>query len=219
MMYSQFEDMMLLALYQEHMSFGENDIVSFAKVVAKYGIEVREGWLIEAQKNLLSRGLISGPRNASNDYMAIGKISARGMREIEDRWGTDDGVGLPLKPLPDEVEAPSNGVEVPAADRIVSITHNSDAALSARSALSDLTSQLATGNDFGNLSEAEVEEAKREVWLLEQAIKQEAIRIDWIEPMAKACLLWIATKAAEQVVGTLALAALAALAVLIGFSA
>ncbi|MEG3179925.1 hypothetical protein [Sphingomonas sp. LT1P40] len=124
MMYSQFEDMMLLALYQEHMSFGENDVLSFAKVTAKYGIEAREGWLIEAQKNLLRSGMITGPSNASNDYMAIGKISARGMRKVEDRWGTDDGVGTPLAPVSEDAEITIDNIAVPAADRIVRLDHN-----------------------------------------------------------------------------------------------
>jgi hypothetical protein len=106
----------------------------------------------------------------------------------------------------------------PASDRIVRITDNQIEAANAKLALSDLDSHLREANDIGGFSPEEIEEAKREVWLLEQELNQAFVRVDWIEPLAKACLQWIAVKAAEQIAGALAIAALTALAILFGFS-
>jgi hypothetical protein len=64
----------------------------------------------------------------------------------------------------------------------------------------------------------EVEEACREVWLLEQLFKEERVRVNWVEPIAKSCLRWVADKAAGAAVGKYALKVLAAIGSLFGFS-
>jgi len=150
--------------------------------------------------------------NARKLYPLLFEYSQFGSAWLDDVWD---------RYFPQETSAAPvehNSANIPAADRLVTVDHNSENSVSARSALSDLSAHLASSNDFGDLSIDEVEEAKREVWLLEQAIMQEAVRIDWIEPMAKACLKWIALKAAEQTIGAFAIAALTALAILFGFS-
>lgn len=129
MMYSEFESTILLALYQEHVHFGINDIVSFQSMVDKYGIIPKPGWLLEAQKSLLGSGYINGPRNAGSDHMAVGQISGRGMKKIEDQWGSDEGVGLPLSPLSSGPESADNIAElsarlIPASDRFVVLGDN-----------------------------------------------------------------------------------------------
>ncbi|MGN6271412.1 MAG: hypothetical protein ACTHM0_16130 [Sphingomonas sp.] len=107
-------------------------------------------------------------------------------------------------------------VAAPAADRIVTFQDNQPAADDARAALEALSTQLRSGNDFGDLTPVEVEEAAREVMLLEHAFACEAIRVDWIMPIATRTLRWIASEAGRAMVGQLAVAALAAIAVALG---
>jgi hypothetical protein len=108
--------------------------------------------------------------------------------------------------------------DAPASDRIVKLTDNQSALDEAVDAVSKLRTQLETGNDIGDLTSEEWEVAKVEVFWLEHALKQESLRVDWIEPLATKSLKWIAAKATEQLVGLLALAALSALATLFGFA-
>jgi hypothetical protein len=83
---------MLCALYQEQMHEGVDDFLSFRQVADDYDIEWREGWLLDLQKSLISNGFLRGPSNGSNDDMAIGKLIGGGLRYIEDKHGTLDGV-------------------------------------------------------------------------------------------------------------------------------
>lgn len=94
MNYQDFEEKILIALYQERMSFGVSDIMSFRELAEKYAIPYQEGWLIECQKDLRRRGHIAGPPNGHNDEMAVGKILPSGMRRIEEKYGSKDGVGI-----------------------------------------------------------------------------------------------------------------------------
>lgn len=105
---------------------------------------------------------------------------------------------------------------IPAADRIVRIDHNSKESKEFSAALQKLTESIRTSNDFGNFTEEEVEAVKFEVSMIDPGERQQWVRPSYIWQVAKSTLLWIADKAAGAVIGALALAALAALAMLLG---
>ncbi len=101
---------------------------------------------------------------------------------------------------------------VPASDRLVLASDNLERAIAARDATARLLAQLDVGNDVGELTAEDVQLARREVWLLQQAIAEQALRVDWVESLAKTSLKWVAEKAAGSAVGDLAVAALLAIA-------
>jgi len=105
--YTQFRENILMALYEEERLEGQGDVILFRKLVDEYELEARPGWLLEAQKDLLADGLITGPSNARNDDMAIGKLSGRGLRHIEAEYGAIGGVPTLLaKPDHDDLIIP-----------------------------------------------------------------------------------------------------------------
>jgi hypothetical protein len=108
--------------------------------------------------------------------------------------------------------------EAPASDRIVLLSDNQPAIEAVRASLSELSAQLQKANDVGEMTLSEVEQARNEIWHLEQAFNAERVRVDWIEPFAKNSLNWIAEKAAGAAVGKAALAVIAAIAALFGIS-
>ncbi|WP_265518993.1 hypothetical protein [Nitratireductor luteus] len=120
---------------------------------------------------------------------------------------------------PSEIEDLKRRLEnapVPAADRIVSLDHNSAAFKEFKAALQELEESVRTSNDLGDMSSEEVEIARSEI--LQIASEKE---LQWMRPahiwqVAKSTLLWISEQAAGAVIGALALAALAALAGLLG---
>lgn len=212
--YSDFAEKLLIAVYQETDRTGE-PYQRIGPLLAKYNISYKPLWISQVAdewEHLYFRD-VSRVLNGYEHWSF--RISAQGVRKIEDMYGDKDGVGEILAPVGEE--QPSEAA-VPASDRIVRLSDNYEAVRSARVAVSDLSAALSHANDIGGFTPDEIDEAKREVWLLDQIVSQEAVRVDWIEPIAKACLQWIAVKAAEQVVGTLALAALTAFALLFGFS-
>jgi hypothetical protein len=143
-MYSQFEDAILAALYQEQMHFDQSDFISFKAIVEKYGLEAKSGWLLNAQKSLMDRGLIAGPRNSSNDEMAIGKINGAGLRQIEEEYATHDGVGMIIEPASDIDRVLAK--IVPAADRIVTLGHNQVKLSDAIAAISNAEDAITSSN-------------------------------------------------------------------------
>jgi hypothetical protein len=214
--YADFAEKLLIAVYQETERTGA-PYQRVGPLLAKYGIDYKALWISQVAdewEHLYFKD-VSRVLNGYEHWSF--RISAQGVREIEEKYGDKDGVGEILVPV-DEDRRQSAAETVPASDRMVRLSDNYEGAVSARAAVSDLSAALHQANDIGDLSSEEIEEAKREVWLIDQIVNQESVRIDWIESVAKACLQWIAVKAAEQVVGSLALAALTALALLFGFS-
>ena len=138
--FTQFEEQILIALYQEHVLFDVDEVVLFRKIVEKYGLEAKPGWLFSAFKDLIDRGMATGPKNALNDDMAIAKITGRGMRHIEERYSAKDGIALMLEP----VDSSTKAVSFPASDRRVSISHNEY--IKVEPALSDLVEHLDRDN-------------------------------------------------------------------------
>jgi hypothetical protein len=109
-----------------------------------------------------------------------------------------------------EVPSVAVGERIPASDRIVLLTDNQEELDALRTSLAELSDQLKDANDVGAMTELEVDEARREIWLLEQSFNCQGVRVDWIEPIAKGCLKWISEKAAGATVGEAAKKALLA---------
>lgn len=124
------------------------------------------------------------------------------------------------------VEDPANAIEdlrrrlesapIPAADRIVSLDHNSIAFKEFKAAFKKLEESIRTSNDLGDLSDEEIEVAKSEISQIGSEQKRQWIRPAHVWMIAKSTLLWIFSQAASAVIGTLALSLLAALAGLLG---
>jgi hypothetical protein len=213
--YSRFDRDMMVALYQESEA-SEGGMFPFKDLAEKYGLPIKVNWVIQLANEWESGGYARIFKHIGDPTTWRAEIAAAGTRWVEEEFGDKDGVGQILAPVSQVVDGQ---VDVaPAADRIVRFSDNAPKLVSTQIALENLSQQLSGGNDYGELSVDEVEEAKREVWILSQLIQQEAVRISWVEPLAKNCLQWIAAKAAEQVLGALAIAALTAFAALIGFS-
>jgi hypothetical protein len=95
----------------------------------------------------------------------------------------------------------------PAADRIVTYDDNQQGFEEVRSSLRAVSEQLSLGNDHGNLSEEDVQQARRDILILSHAFECEAIRTGWLLGPALKCLKWIADKAVGATVGQLAMKA------------
>jgi hypothetical protein len=202
---------LLICLYQDDQFSGAwHDL---AGIQSKYGLPGDLKLLSLAAKHLADVGNINLRELVGAAIR--GRLTGAGITYIEQKYGDKDGVGTIIE-LVSDIEG-AFGKIVPASDRIVKLTDNQLALDVAVKAVLQLKNQLATGNDFGDLSLDELEVARREVYWIEHALKQESLRVEWIEPLATNCLKWITTKAAEQIVGTFAIAALAAIAALFGF--
>lgn len=227
--YTTFEAQLLVGCYLVGEDTGQ-DIVPIQAVFERFYFEPKANWIDRAVAGLTQSGMSTDMRTMASSLEQEVWLNAHGIKQaelllnrgIKPALGRSPILGAPNNTLSETPVAPESLVGayafIPASDRVVRLTDNQSEATNARLGLSNLGAQLNTANDIGGFSLEEIEEAKREVWLLQQELNREAIRVDWIESMAKACLKWIAVKSAEQIVGALALAALAAIAALIGFS-
>jgi hypothetical protein len=137
--YSQFREQMMSALYQEQVHEDIDGDFSFVNLADEYGLDWREGWLEELQKELRDEGLLRGPTNGFGDEMARGKLSGAGLRYIENTYGTLDGVPtLVSKPAYDELLVPvESEVDSEQAENPVSPAVSTDAWTGGRLVLTD----------------------------------------------------------------------------------
>jgi hypothetical protein len=147
-------------------------------------------WLRESLQKAFSERILE--RKAKQDA-ALDRLRREAVRELRNRK-----------------------VEFPASDRLVKLSDNQPALDEARQTVSELKAKLETGNDIGDLSINELEVARREVYWIDHMLKQESLRLDWVEPLVTSSLKWIADKAAGTAVGKAAWAAITAFAVLFG---
>ena len=120
--------------------------------------------------------------------------------------------------FPDVIEGiRSANIEVPAADRIVSLDHNDPKLVEIKKEFESLETQLKAGNDVGELDESDVAAAIAEVADLRRILEQLAVRWDDIRTRSINTLSWIGTQAAAAIVGAMALGILALLASFFGF--
>jgi hypothetical protein len=219
--FSDFEKLLLVGAYKIADETGD-DWVNIRDIVKRYDIFYKTGWPGRALRSLIDTGYSDDARHLGGDDLDQSiSLTPHGFKrgeELQHYVILRERQAPPAEMTGQEVSSAQRSNFVPASDRIVLLSDNQPQLIEARASVASLGEQLKTGNDLGELTEDEIEEARREVWFLEQALQNEAVRVDWIEPLAKACLKWIAAKAAEQVVGTLALMALAALAAFFGFA-
>lgn len=116
----------------------------------------------------------------------------------------------------DELKQRLIAAPVPAADRIVRLDHNSTVFQDFKVAFDNLEEGLRASNNLGGLSANEFYVAKSEVAQVGIDCERQWVRPSHLWRVAKSTLLWLAETAAEAIVGALALAALAALATLLG---
>ncbi|MBV8972172.1 MAG: hypothetical protein JO290_07760 [Sphingomonadaceae bacterium] len=114
MSYRDFENQLLVGLYRAWQD--GRDLVPFGRVVADQGLEFERGWLVRAHDSLTSKGYVQGPANRRNEEMTIGRLTADGMLFVEDNLLDESVV----------VEDDQSNL-VPAADRVVSLSHNQSA--------------------------------------------------------------------------------------------
>jgi hypothetical protein len=95
--YSELVQRLKIAIYQEAQS--NSDFVRLDEAAKKYGFEYQEGLIAEAQKDLVATGFITGPKPIDGDSTSLGKITGAGRREIEEKFGSKDGVGQILQPI------------------------------------------------------------------------------------------------------------------------
>ncbi len=109
-----------------------------------------------------------------------------------------------------------NNANVPAADRIVRLDHNSTGFSDFTGAVKQLEQAIRSANYVGELSPDDLEVARAELLQLKRGHEGKWIRPAHIWQVAKSTLLWIFNKSADAAFGLLALAALEALAKLLG---
>ena len=214
--FDEFAERFLAGLYWET-EHNRKQYVRASDLISKYNLQPRATWIsrmADEWEHLYFKD-VSKTLGGYDGWSF--RISAGAYRKIEEMFKDDTEIAEFLE-LTESATSEASSELAPAAGRIVKFSDNEDATGSARYALSALSEKLTSTNDLRDFTDNEVEAAKREIWILEQVINQDAVRVDWIEPVAKATLQWIATKAAEQIVRSLALAVLAAFAVLFGFT-
>jgi hypothetical protein len=88
---------MLIALYQDSESdFVDPFGITFGKLIDRYGLPNNERWLDRLAKEWQEEGLaeVSDHLGPASDFEL--EITARGMRDVENRYGGKDGIGTIL---------------------------------------------------------------------------------------------------------------------------
>lgn len=172
--YTEFAEKMIIALYQET-ERTEKHYYKFGELIDRYGIEAKESWI-----HRLADEWEYGFASEVSRYLggsARGwevRISANGMRYVEERYGDKDGVGTILEPAPYAISDVSDGriltgpqgsteqIEgregdilfeyatdlLPASDRLVPLDHNSAPYREVKDGLADLYEEFRTSNDL-----------------------------------------------------------------------
>jgi hypothetical protein len=165
--YTDFAEKMIIALYQES-ERTEKSYHKFGELIDRYNIDSKESWIQRladeweyGYASEISRVLGGSAR----DWDV--RISAYGMRYVEEKYGDKGGVGIVLKPvettarpdpLPEGSSDPreddvilrdeASATLVPASDRLVSLDHNSAPYLQVKEGLAELYEELRAANDL-----------------------------------------------------------------------
>lgn len=103
MTYSEFADKMLIALYQESESdTPKPEGITFGFLTERYGLPRNDRWLERLAKEWENEGLadVSDLLAPAADLEV--EIGGRGMRRIEQMYGSKDGIGVILQPVEQE---------------------------------------------------------------------------------------------------------------------
>jgi|GEM_PF-5851675 len=171
MTFSSFREDMLAALYQEQVDEELDRPVNLGQLAEDYGIDWKPGWLLEIQKDLMGEGLLRGANNAFSDNMANGILTARGLKYVEGKYGSKDGVGVLAVKVRDEESL------LPVVDRPVAGTApQSTSSSSFTSFSSSDVQQVIDSTDWTGLSKkvsaADLKEIKVRVVALKNSIIQ-----------------------------------------------
>ena len=116
--------------------------------------------------------------------------------------------------LIDEIDG---SVELPLGDEIISVDADSPEVIELKKLGSELIDQLQSANDLGELSRDEASAAAGEIRQILAAFSSSKIRKRQVYEFARSSLRWIAAKGGEALVGALATAFLAAIALYFGY--
>lgn len=145
----------------------------------------------------------------------VSKASAQNLIDSVRRNGPD----APVEDFAAEIADLRRRLErapIPASDRIVRIDDNSEGKKEFSDALKKLTETIRTSNDFGDLTDEEIDVMKSEISTIDPISEHKWIRPAHLWQIAKSTLLWLVDRVAGTVVEKLALALLAALAAMLG---
>ena len=224
--YTTFEREFLVGAYLLVERTGR-EIVGARDILTAFNLEPRPNWVRRAIQSYTDNGYSRGRMTMGDELDQHVYLSADGVKEAEHlidqgMVSTADLEQVPPTDLPSPDGARIIDVAeaevVPASDRIVRMDHNSAAYITAVEQTDALADALARGNDVGKMSHEEVAVAAAEVESLRRELQGNAVRATAFWHRATSVLGWIGREAAGAVVGSLAIAALVALAALHGFS-
>jgi hypothetical protein len=107
---------------------------------------------------------------------------------------------------------------IPGSDRVVGLDHNSRSFVEVVSGAKDLQAQLLSANDVGDLSPRQVQVAAHEIEQIVETLQQDYVRPFALWSRSSSVLGWIGKEAAAALVGAAALALMALIATLLGFT-
>lgn len=163
--------------------------------------------------------LVDSPKFAG-DYYVFRPVK---YKEFRDSFNGRDGIAstatrIGSRFFPDVFDGIRSAVAgIPAADRYVRLDHNNPQLIEIFEKISELESQLRSGNDVGSLDEDGVEAAISEVAELRSSLERPVVRKDAIRIRTVGTLTWIGKEAAGGLIGAAALALLALIASFFGF--
>ena len=177
---NKFKEKLLTCCYLFSLT-SENRLVDLDRVKNEYDITDENDWTKESIDYFQSREYIGLPLIMDGNLVSIGGKVPIFNTTVSDRFSfTELGKSYAKELLKNAITGVDYLDHVPASDRIVRLTDNQPALDLAIQSVVDLKDQLELGNDIGDLSLDELEVAKREVYWLEHALKQDALRFDWM---------------------------------------
>ncbi len=199
---SGLEDAVLQSLYDLVQLGGSR--VTAEQVAGRMNYEYSEGRVKMALQALERNKLARGQHNAMTGSKY--EISELGFKNIE----SAQVLGAS--------EAGQASAEVPGSDRVVGLDHNSRSFGQVVSGAKDLQVQLLSANDVGDLSQRQVQVAAHEIGQIVETLHQDYVRPLALWSRSSSVLGWIGKEAAAALVGAAALALLALIATLLGFT-
>ncbi len=199
---AELEGAVLQALYDYVQTQGGR--LSAEQVAGLLNNQYSEGRVKMALQALERDKLTRGQHNAM--YGSKYEISENGFKKVE----ADQVARTSAEAAVEE--------QVPGSDRVVGLDHNSREFVQAVNDAKNLKGQLLSANDVGDLSQRQVQVAAHEIGQIIETMEQEYVRPLAVWQRSKSVLTWVGKEAAASLVGVAALALLALIATLLGFT-
>lgn len=103
MRYTDFDEKMLLALYQET-ERTDDDVFTFKELCERYGLPMNTKWVVRLAEQWEHEGNAKVRKHIGNPETWRVEITGSGLRWIEDNFGSKEGVGQILEPVAREEE-------------------------------------------------------------------------------------------------------------------